>query len=719
MLSKLTHKSINLQKVAFSFRRYHGITQNQNRFISKGIMNMSMNTKFMNNYNVTYTILISQPKRTYFQFEDKATINKNNAAISRDNEIVLMEQLQSSFWDSMTVSKASRKELDAEVYLHLTKILTDPTIQIPFEDRFKALHNLTKLISHKITKLPPKSAKASPATRKSIDPKLMQAHYLIIDFLCLDYAKGRILNPSKRISEEDKIEQIYHLFYLLDSLYITETFYFKKNRSLVTEETMNLFDSYMMYFIENYNQLSADLIVNRVVKSMQVRCRKFKDSINTEKVVEWYFKNVFSDKLTHEQVHGLTDYDLSQLLFNISFLNYDLNKISRHLNSMKRASIERLETKGYQISHKDLVLMISSILRMNLIFLKDTNDLEKIIDICSKRVERYNIIDKQNILVGYAHVFGDYSYPQDMVDPILDSILKTKEPINSLILTSLMKSLSRLRVSRKDIYDFIVKIVKENYSKLDNIALIYTYSRLVRLGQFDHSNELFDLYANKLNLFEDIKNVHNTSQTLLCLATVKNYDPNIWKTLIENSDPNQVIQSQGNSENDEHADCFRVAFTLCEFEAPELYNSLIKDSQLQKKVDNCITKKKLETTKTQSYITNAVAELGYKYEEEYEINGKAIDLYLPEVKLAIEYDGPTHFLNGTDIYIRSSLYSSRLLNGKAKLISIPYFELSKCKDLNISEFFIGHQTEDQIKSAKEYENAAEYMKKKIDSAIKQ
>lgn len=90
-----------------------------------------------------------------------------------------------------------------------------------------------------------------------------------------------------------------------------------------------------------------------------------------------------------------------------------------------------------------------------------------------------------------------------MIDPYIDHLdLKN---VNSLTMTNIMKTLNVLRIDREDLYDYIVECIQTNYHKLDNIALVYTFCRLVRLGKFEHANKVLDLYVNKLDLIKKIK----------------------------------------------------------------------------------------------------------------------------------------------------------------------------------------------------------------------
>lgn len=229
---------------------------------------------------------------------------------------------------------------------------------------------------------------------KSVNKKLIEAHYSVIDFLTDDKNKRSILqlelsekegvsnnNFGDRTQNIHILSPVYVIFNLLECIYISETHLFKRKRSLISEETMNLFDSFKMHFIETYPDIKVNNIIPPVVKAMQFRCRRFKKSINTEKVVEWYFKNVFSEKFSIEQCNELSHYNLSQLLFNISFINYDLTKIEKHMFALKEACIERIKKDASVIPPKELVLIISSIYRMNLIFLREKTILGELNDI--------------------------------------------------------------------------------------------------------------------------------------------------------------------------------------------------------------------------------------------------------------------------------------------------------------------------------------------------
>ena len=197
-------------------------------------------------------------------------------------------------------------------------------------------------------------------------------------------------------------------------------------------------------------------------------------------------------------------------------------------------------------------------------------------------------------------MYGCYSYHPNLLTPLLEKIISLDQRINSLILTNLMKSISELRIDMPALYDRIVELVKKNYSSLDNIALMYCFTRFVKLAQFEHAIELFHFY-NEIKLFESLRNPHNTAQVLNCLATLGIYDEYYWNILIENTDKGSISRaSPGMREKFIHTT--ELTFKLCELECPELYEKL-KNSFLYKKSKEMKTQdNQINTTVTQKTI---------------------------------------------------------------------------------------------------------------------
>jgi hypothetical protein len=454
---------------------------------------------------------------------------------------------------------------------------------------------------------------------------------------------------------------------------------------------------------------------------MQIRMRLFKRSTQSPKIIEWYFENVFGKMIGKKEWSSISNYKFAQCLLNISFIDYDLAKIEPHLKMMKDELMYRISSeKVNQITTKDLVQMVSSVCRMNLVFLKNTEDLEIMREAAFSILHKMNIIDLQSVLNGFSIVYQGYSYHPNLLTPLIETLKANTEPINSLTLTNIMKSLNSLRIDDSGLYDYVVEAVEKNHfgkgKKLDNIALVYTFARLVRLNQIPHAEKLLKHYHEKLDLFTQVVNPHNTCQLLLSLAVIKNYEEEHWKNLIEHSDQSYL---ENYKREDYFRDSARVAFALCELEAPELFNEYVKNTELFQIVQDYEGERETdpEITTTQKAITEACEALGYKVEKEVMIKSKQVDIFLPELGLAVEYDGPNHFLNGTDIHIGSSMYTSRLLGGEADVISVPYYEISNCGDLNLSRLFLGTHAKQQVENLKTYESMKDYMKEKIDAYL--
>lgn len=447
---------------------------------------------------------------------------------------------------------------------------------------------------------------------------------------------------------------------------------------------------------------------------MTIRMRRFKYHPNSIKIIEWYFKNVFGPKLTKEEIDKLSNYNLTQLLLNISFLDYDLSIIESHLKIMKECSLKRITSQSDDIPTKSLVQMISSIYRMKLVFLKNFEDLELLRAVIEKRLDNMNMLDLQSILKGYADVYSTYSYNPKIVAPLVKHIKKNRNRVNSLILTNIMKSLASLRIDHPALYNHIVNLIKADYRRLDNVALAYSFARMVKLNQIKPAMELYHFYS-KINFFGNLVNPHNTVQMLYSFAQLGIYDEQAWFTLINNTD-DSMLQNIRPSIYDQFSSALKEAFKLCKIEAPELYEK-VKHCKLAQRLEEVGRNKDNVITKTQTVISKACQSLGFEVKNEIYIDEVSCDIYLPELNLVIEYNGPSHYLNGTDKLIGSSLNKERLLNGKVKILNIGYFEIAKCKDLNLSFLFIGDAPESLSDKVLEYDSIAEFLKEKIDEVI--
>ena len=85
----------------------------------------------------------------------------------------------------------------------------------------------------------------------------------------------------------------------------------------------------------------------------------------------------------------------------------------------------------------------------------------------------------------------------------------------------------------------------------------------------------------------------------------------------------------------------------------------------------------------------ACEKLGYTCLNEVNIKGFLFDIWIPEKKIVIEFNGPSHYLNNSQILMGSSLYKHRLVQDKYqyKVISFSDYKLKlldKESKINIS-----------------------------------
>lgn len=165
-----------------------------------------------------------------------------------------------------------------------------------------------------------------------------------------------------------------------------------------------------------------------------------------------------------------------------------------------------------------------------------------------------------------------------------------------------------------------------------------------------------------------------------------------------------------------------------------MYNSLVKDSKIQRTVEGVPNTNTFEdhpvTSYAQEKISQLLQEMGYEVKDEYLIGEKLFDMYLPEINTAIELNGPTHYLNGTKEPAGSSLYIERLLNqGKnnipqegenqeneenksssdVKLIIIPYYDLINTDELAQNVVFKSHVSSIPKSEAQKHTKLKDYL----------
>ncbi|CAI2360188.1 unnamed protein product [Moneuplotes crassus] len=568
----------------------------------------------------------------------------------------------------------------------LDNIDTSPSLSV------EPLWKVTQMLRHSVQR------------RHRVD--MSKIHYEIMN---------RIINMTEHINKEELTpNQAIRIFRIITYLLINESMYFRKKTSRFTLEQMNALDKVCVTTIRAFPNLPASDYIGVVIKLMVNRMDSFRDASNSTSVVQWYFRNIFGRRVTSFDINRLSDFSLTQIVLSMSFLNYDLSQIESHLKVMKNNCLSRIKKRADKMNTKQVVQILSSLLRMKIIFIKDWEDMEEVVNVIEGKIDSMNLLDLQSVLKGYSEVYAIYSYPPKTKDRIIQKLKECKEPMTSLILTNIMRSLNALRIDDDELYSHIVMCVKRDYQRLDNIALIYTFSRLIKLNQLEKAKELFEFYM-ELGTFEELENPHNIAQMLLSFAILKIYDEDLWNSLIEKCDY-QKLMSIKPSANDNFTMACEPAFQLLKNEAPELY----------KKNENCALLQRLkqyheahnaEITKTQMTISRACQLLGYEVINETYINEVSVDIYLPKINLIIEYNGPTHYMNGTNKLVGSSLYKERLINFDCKILQLGYFEISKCKDLNLSRLFLGDAPESLMKQVKEYDRIADLLKERIDAMV--
>lgn len=154
-------------------------------------------------------------------------------------------------------------------------------------------------------------------------------------------------------------------------------------------------------------------------------------------------------------------------------------------SSSKTQSSRKLKKKEITWEQNNLVQIVSCVYRLELVLKANEDDVEILNNAVFNNLDKMNIIDIQSVISGMSFLYEDKLYNPKLVHPLINKIIDNKEPLNSLILTNLMKSVVALRVEHKAFYDYIVHVIKENYSRFDNVALAYTLARLIRLNQMD------------------------------------------------------------------------------------------------------------------------------------------------------------------------------------------------------------------------------------------
>eukprot|EP00808_Paulinella_micropora_P012063 g19425.t1 len=89
---------------------------------------------------------------------------------------------------------------------------------------------------------------------------------------------------------------------------------------------------------------------------------------------------------------------------------------------------------------------------------------------------------------------------------------------------------------------------------------------------------------------------------------------------------------------------------------------------------------RIESSVLHMEVSNSIDSLGLSHINEDSTTGLSVDIALPDHKVAIEVDGPSHFLTGSadgveNRYIGTTILKQRLLQKMGwKVISIPYFD---------------------------------------------
>ena len=131
---------------------------------------------------------------------------------------------------------------------------------------------------------------------------------------------------------------------------------------------------------------------------------------------------------------------------------------------------------------------------------------------------------------------------------------------------------------------------------------------------------------------------------------------------------------------------------------------LLKNSPLEKFINNNLhhhLARKDNTSYSHRIISQIIRDLGYQVIDEYEIDNKVFDMYLPEKNLCIEYNGPTHYLNGTNVMIGSDNYKLRLVDKDIDLLYIPFFETQAYPEIESSVYYRNDEFRDKSEQSKQ------------------
>nr|QOH99320.1 putative RNA-binding protein [Euplotes raikovi] len=563
-----------------------------------------------------------------------------------------------------------------------------------------------------------------------VDNVTKDIHYLIVQFITSkDVVEDMFMAISDSQNEIDLAAQneegslekpsdrvLNSVVDVIGSIMINETYLFKRRQSYIKEEQLNVMDGILLKIFRDFKHVDIKSSINKVVKIMQLRLRKFKSRPRTRGIIEWYFEHVFGAKLTNEEVRGLNNYELSQLLLNISFLDYDLTHIESNLQGLKSASLERIENSQDTMSTKELCQIISTIYRMNLVFLKHKDDNKILKDAIDSNLSKMNLLDIQSILSGLTYVYSNYYYDNKVVIPLIERATELLDRMNSLTLTNLMKSCFILRIHSPEFYDNVVEVIKDKYKQFDNIALAYTVARMVRLKQFKQAAELFDFYEFEIGLFDSINNPHNVCQMLLALATMEDYQIPRWQKLMKRLSKVD-FQNDRSCTNQYFVGSAWLFFALAKKEAPALYSKVLQNSPLEKFIENSLhlTILEAQTSESQMVVSNTLKNLGYDVVNEYKIDHKTYDMYIPEKNLLIEFNGPTHYLNGTDIEIGSDIYNLRLMPSDKDLMYIPFYDIIGYPELEKFIFYKHDEFGSSQDIDSKYETLTDYLKDRLDN----
>ena len=568
--------------------------------------------------------------------------------------------------------------------LTLAKHYAEEEVSIDESSKIIAMQNLVNIIHQNMK-------------TKSIHKSIREAHYYTVDYFCSEGVRKSVLSDESISAQRNMCSTV-------NILMINEYFLYRKRQCLLTIDSLDILDSYITHYIKTENEISTIIILHPIIKSMQLRSRKFRVPYFDEQAATQFFEN----KLSFEECIAMNEYELAQLCLNISFVDM---KYYNLLFTLKKAIIDKLQNNLSNFNIKNLCQIISCVYRLELVLHTNIDDIKILNKSVRHRLDEMNVLDIQSLLSGVSFIYERYVADLDLVTSMLDRIVEKNFPLNSLILTNLMKSLVKLNVKHDKFYEYIVDCIKSDYYKYDNVALSYTFARLIRLAQFDKAQELLGFFSDDIDFFNKVENAHNKCQILLGLATLKNYDIEVWSTLLE-SFKNHNFYNDKHSNSPHFVKSCILFFELAKIEAPELYDELISGTDLEKFVKNynIFIEENTEVSQSQAEIVRYLENMGYNVKNEFKINGKSFDIYIPEINTVIEYNGPTHYLQGTDIKIGSSIYNERLVNNKLNYVEIPYYDIDKIRNLDDSSLFSNKRSRN---TKKEFETIEDYLRTKL------